>query len=56
MIKWHLDVLFAVHNMRSHTGAVMSIGKEAIRSVSCKQKINTPSSAEAELVSFDDIF
>ena len=56
VIKWHLDASFAVHdNMRSHTGAVMSLGKGAIQSVSCKQKINTRSSTEAELVSFDDV-
>ena len=56
VIKWHLDASFAVHdNMRSHTGAIMSLGKGSIQSVSRKQKINTRSSTEAELVSFDDI-
>ena len=56
VIKWHLDASFAVHdNMKSHSGAVMSLGKGAIQSVSCKQKINTRSSTEAELVSVDDI-
>ena len=53
VIKWHLDASFAVNDyMRSHTG---SAGKGAIQSVSCQQKINTRSSSEAELVSFDDI-
>ena len=59
VITWHLDASFAVHdNMRSHTGAVMSLGKGSIhcQSVLCKQKINTLSSTEAELVSFDDLF
>jgi Reverse transcriptase (RNA-dependent DNA polymerase) len=55
-IKWYLDAAFAVHkDLRSHTGAVMSLGKGAIQSVSTKQKVNTRSSTEAELVSMDDI-
>eukprot|EP00529_Nitzschia_sp_RCC80_P032853 CAMPEP_0113492942 /NCGR_PEP_ID=MMETSP0014_2-20120614/28336_1 /TAXON_ID=2857 /ORGANISM="Nitzschia sp." /LENGTH=136 /DNA_ID=CAMNT_0000386789 /DNA_START=540 /DNA_END=950 /DNA_ORIENTATION=+ /assembly_acc=CAM_ASM_000159 len=33
----------------------MTMGKGVIQSVSTKQKINTRSSTEAELVSFDDI-
>jgi len=54
--KWHLDAAFAVHDdMKSHTGATMTMGKGVIQSVSTKQKINTRSSTEAELVSFDDI-
>jgi hypothetical protein len=54
--KWHLDAAFGVHNdMKSHTGATMTMGKGVIQSVSTKQKINTRSSTEAELVSFDDI-
>ena len=56
IIKWSLDASFAVHpDMRSHTGAIMSLGSGAIQSISTKQKINTRSSTEAELVSFDDI-
>jgi glucose dehydrogenase len=54
-ITWHLDAAFAVHNDgRSHTGATMSLGGGAIQSISTKQKINTISSTEAELVSIDD--
>ena len=56
VITWHLDASFAVHkDFRSHTGATMSLGKGVIQSVSIKQKINTRSSTEAELVSVDDI-
>ena len=40
---------------RSHTGSVMSLGKGEIQSLSCKQKIKTRSSTQAELVSFDNI-
>ena len=55
-IKWHVDASFAVHkDMRSHTGATMSLGSGVICSVSTKQKINTRSSTEAELVGVDDV-
>jgi hypothetical protein len=55
-VQWSLDASFAVHpDMRSHTGATMTMGKGVLQSVSTKQKINTRSSTEAELVSFDDI-
>ena len=56
VIKWSLDAAFAVHpDMKSHTGAVMTLGKGSIQSASTKQKVNTRSSTEAELVSVDDI-
>jgi Reverse transcriptase (RNA-dependent DNA polymerase) len=56
IITWHLDAAFAVHkDFKSHTGATMSLGSGAIQSVSTKQKINTRSSTEAELVSIDDV-
>ena len=46
-----VDAAFAVHpNMRSHTGGVMSMGKGIIHSKSAKQKLNTKSSTEAEIV------
>ena len=54
-VYWYVDASFAVHdNMRSHTGAVMTLGKGAALSMSTKQKINTKSSTEAELVGVDD--
>jgi hypothetical protein len=54
--KWHVDAAFAVHpDMRSHTGATMTMGKGAIFSISRKQKMNTRSSTEAELVAADDV-
>jgi hypothetical protein len=40
--------------MRSHTGAVLSLGQGALMPMSLKQKINTKSSTEAELVGVDD--
>jgi hypothetical protein len=56
IIKWYVDAAFAVHpDYRSHTGAVMTMGHGAFHAVSTKQKINTRSSTEAELVSVDDV-
>ncbi len=55
-IQWHVDAAFAVHeDYRSHTGATMTLGKGTICSVSTKQKVNTRSSTEAELVGLDDV-
>ena len=49
-LNWYIDAAFAVHNaMRSHTGAVFTMGKGDISSDSTKQKMNTRSSTEVEL-------
>ena len=40
--------------MRSHTGATITLGKGSPYSMSTKQKINTRSSTEAELVGMND--
>ena len=54
-IRWWVDASFGVHpNMRSHTGATMSLGKGSVYSLSSKQKVNTRSSTEAELVGVND--
>jgi len=54
-VEWYVDAAFAVHNdYRSHTGATMKIGGGSITSFSTKQKLNTRSSTEAELVAVDD--
>jgi hypothetical protein len=56
LCKWYPDAAFAVHrDMKSHTGAVFSLGKGAVTTISAKQKLNTRSSTEAELVGADDI-
>ena len=53
---WGVDAAFAVHpNFRSQTGATMSLGKGSVYSASTKQKLNTKSSTEAELVAVDDV-
>jgi hypothetical protein len=54
-LTWSVDASFTVHkDMRSHTGAVLSLGQGALMSMSLKQKINTKSSTEAELVGVND--
>jgi hypothetical protein len=55
VLTWSVDASFTIHNdMRSHTGAVLSLGQGALMSMSSKQKINTKSSTKAELVGVDD--
>ena len=55
-IKWHIDAAFAIHkDMKSHTGATMTLGAGMITSISTKQKVNTCSSTESELVVHDDV-
>jgi hypothetical protein len=56
IIKWWVDGAYGVHNdMKSHTGAMMSMGKGAAYATSIRQKLNTRSSTEAELVGVDDV-
>ena len=48
--------MYTVHpDMKSHTGIYMTLGKGATCMASCKQKLNTKSSTEAELVAIDDV-
>lgn len=54
--KWYIDTSYAVHpNMRSHTCSMLTLGKGTIQGKSIKQKINTKSSTEAELIAGDDV-
>ena len=54
--KWWVDSSYAVHpDMKSHIGIYMTLGKGAMYTASCKQKLNTKSSTEAELVAVDDM-
>ena len=53
---WYVDASFAVHpNMHGHTGGGMTMGRGGLISVSTKQKLNTNSSTESELVGIDDV-
>ena len=55
VLRWHVDAAFAVHNdMKSHTGATLTLGRGAANSDSSKQKLNTRSSTESEFVGVDD--
>ena len=54
-LRWYVDAAFAVHaDMRSHTGSTFTLGKGMIISDSTKQKVNSRSSTEAELIGVDD--
>ena len=54
-LTWNINVLFAVHpDCKNHTGACLTLGHGSMLSISTKQKINTKSSTEAELVGVDD--
>ena len=55
ILKWYVDVAFAVHpDYRSHTGAGLTLGRGFPITMSRKQKLNTRSSTEGELVGADD--
>jgi hypothetical protein len=54
-VRWWVDASYAVHpDMKSHTGGALSLGKGVIYGTSKRQKLNTKSSTEAELVVADD--
>jgi hypothetical protein len=56
VVKCWVDASFAVHpDMKSHTRATMLLGKGSAYSRSTRQKLNTKSSTEAELVGVDDV-
>jgi hypothetical protein len=56
VMKWWVDASFAAHtDMRSHTGGMLSLGKGAIYGTSTRQKLNTKSSTEGELVAVNDV-
>ena len=55
-MRFYADASFGVHKTyRSHTGGCMTMGTGCIISRSAKQKLNTKSSTEAELVAADKI-
>jgi hypothetical protein len=56
VLRWYVDASFAVHsNMRGHTGGGLTMGKGFPIVSSTKQKLNTRSSTESELVGVDDM-
>ena len=56
VLNWYVDASFAVHaNMRGHTGGGLTMGRGFPIVSSTKQKLNTRSSTESELVGVDDM-
>ena len=56
VLNWYVDASFAVHaNMRGHTGGGLTMGRGFPIVCSTKQKLNTRSSTESELVGVDDM-
>ena len=56
MLMWYVDASFAVQpNMRSHTGGGLTMGRGFPLVSSTKQKLNTQSLMESELVGVDDM-
>ena len=56
VLKWWIDSSFAVHpDFKSHTGGAFSYGRGVPISKAAKQKLNTRSSTEAEVVGVDDV-
>jgi len=55
VMKTWVDAAYGVHSdLKSHTGGVISMGRGTIMCKSTKQKLNTKSSTEAELVGATD--
>ena len=55
-MKTWVDASYAPHyDMRSHTGGCISFGRGMVCCRSTKQKLNTKSSTEAELVGLNDV-
>jgi hypothetical protein len=56
VLMWYVNASFAVHpNMRSHTGRGSTMGRGFPIVSSTKQKLNTRSSTESELVGVDNM-
>ncbi len=55
IVKWWVDTLHAVPNdCKSHTGAIMTLGKGMAITLSQKQKINGTNLTESEIIGVDD--
>jgi len=55
ILKWYVDASLAMHpGFKRNTGVMMMFGSGAVQSLSWKQKFNTRSSTEAELVAAAD--
>lgn len=55
IMRTYVDALYAVHvDIKIHTGGLNSLGKGVMNMITTKQKLNTKSSTEAELVGASD--
>ena len=55
-VKWWEDASYGVHqDMKSHTGGSLSLGRGVLFSKSTKQKLNSKSSTEAELIASSEV-
>jgi hypothetical protein len=55
VVSAFIDASFATHHdMKSHTGAMITLGNGAIRSRSSKQRLVSKSSTESELIGLSD--
>ena len=55
IVHWCVNAACAVHpDMKSHTEGVMTVSKGAVTSMFNKQKVNSKSFTEAELVAVND--
>jgi hypothetical protein len=55
ILKWWVDAAFAVHpNMQGHSGGGLSLGRGFPVMSLTKQKLNTQSSTESEIVGAND--
>jgi hypothetical protein len=54
-LTWYIDGSHAIHeDMKGQNGAVLMLGDNVVLSRSSKQKVNTRSSTESELIAIDD--
>jgi hypothetical protein len=55
-VGWYIDGAHTVHKtMRSQTGGTSTLGKGCVMSTSVKQKLNSRSSMETEVIAIDDL-
>jgi hypothetical protein len=55
-VRWWVDASYAVHpDMKSHTGGAMSLGRGVVYGTSKRQRLNTNSSTESEVVGTHDV-
>jgi hypothetical protein len=54
-LTWYVDGSYAIHDdMKGQSGAVLLVGDNVVLTRSSKQKVNTRSSTEAEIIAIDD--